>query len=275
MEPLGLGIMALLVLVGLAALVAAVRQPRAARRTAAGGAEADGPPRTLGLVTRGVIVGLLLAAAWVEIYGLRVSLAAYGDNPPPLADRLVIVGVLVFFGLASFLLYLATRAGIRRAALRARAGALETSRPTPPPAAHAPGSNGRSAPGPLPVRVAPLGDGARQPVPATTRAALSPARRLEVVLAILRGETTAEAVARAEGLDRAEVEGWYRRCLAASLRALSGEVATDEHLPPAPIGPDATAARSAGARDEELARLHAKIGELVMRLEAAEAARER
>jgi Helix-turn-helix domain len=78
---------------------------------------------------------------------------------------------------------------------------------------------------------------------ATERGRWSSRRKTEVVLRILRGEAL-DALSRELGVTAATLAQWRDRCLAG--------------------GQAAVRSRPADARDEDLARLRAKIGELTM-----------
>src|SRR6187200_1851841 len=90
--------------------------------------------------------------------------------------------------------------------------------------------------------------------PAPTRRRMSAGRKREAVLRLLRGEDL-ELVSRELGVTAAELSGWRDAFLAA------GEVSLKS--------------RPADARDAEIGRLKAKVGELTMTAELLEAKIER
>jgi len=75
-------------------------------------------------------------------------------------------------------------------------------------------------------------------------------RRTELVLKVLRGETSPQEAARKHGLTVAEIETWQDRFLAGAQNALRARP-RDE----------------VAARDEEIKRLKQKVGELVLDLD--------
>lgn len=75
-------------------------------------------------------------------------------------------------------------------------------------------------------------------------------RRVELVLSLLKGETTAAEAARRHGLRVAEVEEWRERFLLGAENALRARPREDEAL-----------------REEEVNRLKRKVGELTMDLD--------
>ncbi|WP_288090662.1 DUF1153 domain-containing protein [Roseiflexus sp.] len=72
-------------------------------------------------------------------------------------------------------------------------------------------------------------------------------RRVALVLAILRGETTAAEAVRRHGLTVAEIERWKERFLGGAENALRSQPLDDESL-----------------KDQEIKRQQRKVGELVM-----------
>lgn len=75
-------------------------------------------------------------------------------------------------------------------------------------------------------------------------------RRVALVLAILRGETTSQEAARQHGLTVAEVEDWKEKFLSGAENALRSKPRDEE-----------------AQRDEREKRLKAKIGDLVLELD--------
>ena len=75
-------------------------------------------------------------------------------------------------------------------------------------------------------------------------------RRTALVLSILKGEMTAEEVARRHGLAVSEVEDWKQRFLTAAHNALRSRPRDEDAL-----------------RDEQIRRLKQKVGELVIEVD--------
>jgi len=75
-------------------------------------------------------------------------------------------------------------------------------------------------------------------------------RRTALVLSILKGEMTAEEVARRHGLTVSEVEDWKQRFLTAAHNALRSRPRDEDAL-----------------RDEQIRRLKQKVGELVLEVD--------
>jgi len=76
-------------------------------------------------------------------------------------------------------------------------------------------------------------------------------RRAALVLSILKGEMTAEEVARRHGLSVSEVEDWKQRFLTAAHNALRSRPRDEDAL-----------------RDEQIRRLKQKVGELVLEVDS-------
>lgn len=72
-------------------------------------------------------------------------------------------------------------------------------------------------------------------------------RRSALIVSIIKGETTAREAARKHGLTVAEIEEWKEKFLAAAENALRSRPRDDEAI-----------------KDEEIKRLRAKVGELVV-----------
>ncbi len=77
-------------------------------------------------------------------------------------------------------------------------------------------------------------------------------RRVALVVAILKGETTAAEAARAHGLTVAEIEHWKDTFLLAAENALRSRPKDEEAL-----------------KDEQVKKLERKVGQLVMELDIA------
>jgi transposase-like protein len=99
---------------------------------------------------------------------------------------------------------------------------------------------------------------AEPPPPAEDAPSLSPdeiqrwtaRRRAALVLSILKGETTAEEIARRHALTPSEVEDWKLRFLGAAHNALRSRPRDEDAL-----------------RDEQIRRLKQKVGELVIEVD--------
>lgn len=81
-------------------------------------------------------------------------------------------------------------------------------------------------------------------------------RRKEVVLELLRGQTTAAEAARKHGLTVAEVQEWHEKALLAMENGLRSHPKDEEAL-----------------REEQIKRLKQKVGDLVMDLDVLKEAR--
>jgi drug/metabolite transporter (DMT)-like permease len=107
-----------LVALGLMAAVVAVASAAVllARRQSSGliGAPA---PRAASPVLAGFVAAVVTLAIVLELWGLWVSLRAYGDRPPPALHVLVVAAVVLLCGIVAYFVYLWTQ---RQFALRRR-----------------------------------------------------------------------------------------------------------------------------------------------------------